>query len=271
MVRHGYGWWRRSVGLALALLLGNIGGVQPVHAQNWWPSRSIVDTPTAGLVPTGTFETRARIFPGGGVEVKLDVGIADWLSVGGSFGGLQIIGDGEVDWYPRPGFALKTRLIEETFTMPAVAFGVDTQGAGFYDEGRSRFQYKSRGVYGVLSKNYDLWGDFSVHGGINRSLEEKDDKDPNVFVGAEKSLGPVLALSMEYDLASNDNRDDGAYGKGRGYLNAMLGWSVAPQMEIRLVVRDMLDNSEAVDPSLSDVVVDEGWGREFTFSYTESF
>jgi len=264
------GWWR---GGALVVIVLAVTGMfsAPAAALGWWPSRFLVDTPTAGLVPAGTFETRARVFPGGGVEMRLDIGIADWLSLGGSFGGLQIIGDGEVDWYPQPGFAVKARLIQETYVMPAFAVGVDTQGAGFWDESRRRFQYKSRGIYGVVSKNYEWLGDLSFHGGMSRSLEEDDDRNPTAFAGLEKSLGPVLALSVEYDAALNDDRNDGAYGRGRGYLNGVLGWSVAPEMEIRLVVRDMLDNSETVDPALSDVVVDEGWGREFTFSYTESF
>jgi hypothetical protein len=42
-------------------------------------------------------------------------------------------------------------------------------------------------------------------------------------------------------------------------------------MELRVVVRDMLGNAESVDPTFSDVVVDEGWGREFAFSYVENF
>jgi hypothetical protein len=33
----------------------------------------------------------------------------------------------------------------------------------------------------------------------------------------------------------------------------------------------MLDNSELADPSLSDVVADEGWGREVGLSYFGTF
>jgi hypothetical protein len=248
------------------------GAVVPAsEAQVAWPARQIVDTPTAGMNQAGSFETRAQVFPGGGVALELEVGLAHWLSVGGAYGGLQIIGDGEPDWYPQPGFAVKARLVQETYYSPAFALGVDTQGSGYWDAGRERFQYKSRGFYGVVSKNYEWLGDLSLHGGLSRSLEDTDDRDPTGFVGLEKSLGTLLGLSVEYDLATNDNRDDGAYGKGRGYLNGVLRWNVDPRMEIRLVVRDMLSNSETVDPSDSDVVVDEGWGREFSFSYVETF
>jgi len=276
MGRWWMGWPRATVrAAAVALATGWValpaGAQEWSDGTDWWPARFLVDAPTAGLVPSGAFETRARMFPGGGVGLRLDIGLANWITVGGSFGGLQVIGDGEPDWYPEPAFAVKVRVVEESFMAPAIAIGVDTEGAGFWDEQRERYQYKSRGAYLVLSKNYAWLGDLSVHGGIGRSFEEHDDKDPSPFVGFAKSLGPLFSLNMEFDLGSNDNRDDGAYGKGRGYLNAVLAWSVNPQMEVRAVIRDMLGNAEAVDPHFSDVVVDEGWGREFALSYAKSF
>jgi hypothetical protein len=240
-------------------------------AQASSPERSLIDTPTAGLLPSGTFETRTRLFPGGGIDLRLEIGLGRWMSMGASWGGVQIIGDGGPDWYPEPGFFVKARIVEEDYAYPAIAIGIDTQGAGYYDDDRGRFQYKSRGFYAVASKNYAWYGDLTLHGGLSRSLEERDDKDVTPFLGLEKSIGGSFGVGLEYDLAWNDNRDDGAFGKGRGYLNGALRWSIAPQMQLRLVVRDMLGNSESVDPGFRDVIVDEGWGREFSFSYVESF
>jgi hypothetical protein len=234
-------------------------------------SRAIVDTPTAGLIPPGSFETRTRVFPGGGLQVGVDIGLTNWLGVGGSYGAMQIIGDGDPDWYPAPGFFVKARVIPETFVAPAIVLGLDTQGGGFYDDVRDRYQFKSRGVYAVASKNYAWLGDLSLHGGVSRSLEDRDDGDLTPFLGLEKSFGALWGLGVEYDLATNDNEKDGAYGRGRGYLNAALHWNFAPRMQLQVIVRDMLENSESIDPTLSDVVVDEGWGREFAFSYVESF
>lgn len=234
------------------------------------PPRVLVDTPTAGTVSAGSFDTRCKAFPGGGLELRVDIGLAHWLSLGGSYGGLQIIGDGDPDWNPEPGFSAKVRLIEEDYFLPALALGVDTQGAGYWDKARDRYQYKSRGIYAVVSKNYAWYGDLTLHGGVNRSFEG-DDENLNPFVGLEKSLGGFWSLALEYDSALNDDRDDGAYGKGRGYLNGAVSWNLSPEMQVRLVVRDMLRNSESVDPGLSDVVVDEGWGREVSFSYVERF
>ena len=106
-----------------------------------------------------------------------------------------------------------------------------------------------------------------MHGGASRSFESRDDGDPTLFGGFEKSLGPAAGLAMEFDAAANDNRQDGVYGRGRGYLNAVLRIRPAPRLELRIIVRDMLKNSELSDPRRSDVVVDEGWGREVALTY----
>ena len=260
-------------GCALLLVVWMVSDVAGTRAaaQDSIPSRTLVDAPTAGLVPRGSFETVARVFPAGGLEVRLDVGILRWLSLGASYGGLRIIGDGRPEWYPAPGFFAKLRVLEETYMLPAIAFGIDTRGAGYWDESRERFQFKSRGIYGVLSKNYDVWGDLALHLGIGRSLDEDGDNDLSPWLGAEKSLFRVFALAVEYDVATNDNRDDGVYGRGRGYLNGFVSWNIAPRMQVRFAVRDMLDNSESAGPGDSEVVADEGWGRELAFLYVESF
>ncbi len=266
----------RRARVIMLLLVGGIlasgpGAIRPAAAQDLAISRFLVDTPTAGLISEGAFETRARVFPGGGMDLRLEIGIAHWLTLGGAFGGVQIIGAGEPDWYPEPGFSLKVRVVEEGWTIPAIALGVDTQGAGYWDERAERFQYKSRGLFAVLSKNYMWYGDLTFHGGISRSLEEQDDRDPSPFIGVEKSIGTAWGIAFEYDAATNDNQKDGIFGRGRGYLNGAVRWSVAPAMEFRFVVRDMLENTEAVDPEFSDVVSDEGWGRELSFSHVERF
>ncbi len=231
------------------------------------PSIQLVDSPTSALPPHGAIVSRGKVFPGGGVEVRVDVGIVDRVSLGLGFAGLQVIGDGDPDWDPAPGWACRARVLEETWTLPAIAVGVDTRGAGFWDEDRDRFQFKSRGIYVVASKNYAFLGDLALSGGASRSFETEDDGDPTAFIGAEKSLGSRAGIAFEYDLAANDNRDDGVFGRGRGYVNAAVRFQPAPAVELRFVVRDMLDNSELDDPTRTDVVADEGWGREVSLSW----
>jgi hypothetical protein len=144
------------------------------------PPRLLVDIPTAGVLAPASFETRVRAYPGGGVEGP---GCrSPWrINIGASYGGLQIIGDGDPEWNPHIGLSAKIRIAEETYSTPAFALGVDTQGSGFYDKDLSRYQFKSRGVYAIASKNYAWLGDFTMHGGMSRSFEDQDDGDPTIF------------------------------------------------------------------------------------------
>ncbi|MEZ5065590.1 MAG: hypothetical protein R3B81_12730 [bacterium] len=268
-MRSGFALRTGAIGIATAI--GALVSATTSGAQEYLPARTLVDVPTAGLVPRGSYETRARVFPAGGLEARVDVGVLNWMSIGVAYGGLRIIGDGRPEWYPRPEFFGRVRVLEETWAWPAFAIGIDTQGAGFWDRSNKRYQFKSRGVYGVVSKNYDFGGDLSLHGGIGRSLDGDGDNTLTPFVGLDKNIFRVVSFAMEYDFAFNDNRDDGMYGQGKGYLNAVLRWNLAPQMQVRFAVRDMLDNSEAAIPGNGEVVVDEGWGRELSFSYVETF
>jgi hypothetical protein len=201
------GWWwvlglgAASLGATCALAAEPEGGAGPASD----PPTLLVDVPTAGLTGRGQVESHACVFPGGGIDLRVDVGLGSRVSVGAGYGGVQVIGDGEPEWYPRPGLALKVRLLEENWTLPALAAGIDTRGAGYWDKARDRFQFKSRGVYLVASKNYAFLGDLAFHGGANRSLEDEDDGDVTGFVGLEKSIGPWIGLGAEFDLALNDD------------------------------------------------------------------
>ena len=261
------GWWGRVLGAVAAGATCAFAEPGPPFDASA-PASYLIDAPTAGLPPHGIVEARAAVFPGGGVEVRVDAGLLDRVEVGMGFGGMKMIGDGQPDWYPRPGFALRARVLEESWTMPAISVGVDTRGGGFFDDDRDRFQFKSRGIFAVASKNYELLGDLALHGGVSRSLETEDDGDPTAFGGLDKSLGERAGIAVEYDLATNDDARDGVYGRGRGYLNAALRLRPAPQLELRLVVRDMLQNSERSDTAYGDVIADEGFGREISLTWT---
>jgi hypothetical protein len=269
----------RASRIGLGVILVGVGpGIDPALAQDERsngfldiPSRRIVDVPTAGLVPRGSYDARLGLLPNGGVQTWLEIGLANWIEAGASYGGQEIVGDGSPVWNPRIGLSCKVRALEETYTVPAVAVGIDTQGTGYYDDELDRYQFKSRGIFAVVSKNYAWLGDLGIHGGASRSLEDEDDGNPTFFVGMDKSLGRFVGLLVEYDAALNDDADDGVYGRGLGYMNAALRVTLVPQVELRLVARDLLGNTESAGPTESDLVVDEGVGREVDFAYRVTF
>lgn len=205
--------------------------------------RYLVDVPTAGMLAKGSFALDMDFYQEGGVLLGLSAGILDRLSFGVSYGGTHLIGSDEPVMNSAPGVNIKIRIIEENIALPAIVLGFDTQGRDGYVNALSRYAIKSPGVYAAASKNYALLGFFSIHGGANYSFErEDDDRDVNIFAGVEKSVGSVVSLLMEYNLGANDSNGK-ALGKGRGYLNAGLKWTVGGGLTLAVCLKDLARNS----------------------------
>jgi hypothetical protein len=208
--------------------------------------RYLIDVPTAGMIPHGALALDMDVYHGGGLLAGVSLGAFDWLLIGISYGGGNIIGNETPAWNTIPGFQCKVRLLNESVAFPALVFGFDSQGKELYDKTLSRYSVKSMGFYAVASKNYEVVGNLSFHGGINYSLERADgDKDPNIFLGAEKSIGPVLSVLGEYDLGWNDSNHQ-AFGKGRGYLNLSVRVSLGKGFSLGMNMKDILKNQQEV-------------------------
>jgi hypothetical protein len=209
--------------------------------------RYLVDIPTAGMVPTRSLAIDIDFYQEGGVVVGISAGILDRLSFGVSYGGSKLLGPDKPVMNPTPCANIKARIIEENITLPAIAIGFDSQGRDGYLKTLDRYQIKSPGFYAIASKNYALLGFFSIHGGVNYSLERADgDKDINIFAGVEKTLGSILSIVMEYNLASNDNTGK-AIGRGRGYLNSGIRWSVGGGLTLGVNLKDIIKNGGDVN------------------------
>ncbi|MBI4552706.1 MAG: hypothetical protein HY710_10625 [Candidatus Latescibacteria bacterium] len=208
------------------------------------PPQQLIDLPTAGVLPKGHTSLTLRVFSNGGLLGELSAGVLEHLALGLSFGGENIIGTGKVTWNPRPEVAIKYQLIEEDEHFPAIAIGFDSQGLGRYDDVLDRYQIKSRGFYGVASRNFAFLGTLGLHAGANYSLENTDASGRfDLFVGADKSINPNLTVLGEYDFAMNDNRARAAgYGRKRGYFNAGVRLMVGGRLGIEFDLRNLFDN-----------------------------
>ncbi len=207
-------------------------------------TQDLVECPTAGLLPRGSFALDLRMFSEGGLLAGVDVGLTDSFLVGLCFGGTQIIGNQPVIWNPTVGVAVRIRLFDEGQLYPAVAVGFDSQGFGKYHKELKRYTTKSKGFYLALSKGYSFLGTCGLHAGVNYSLEKGDeDKDLSGYFGLDKHLGPDLVMVAEYDLAGNDNGEN-ALSSGGGYLNAGLRWTFASRLNLELDVKDLLRNAK---------------------------
>ncbi len=223
--------------------------------------RYMVDFPTAGLPPKGGFYVDADIYGEGGVLFYLGVGFARYFSFGISYGGLRIIGSGDPQMNPQPGVQLKARIVEESFVVPAIALGFDSQGRGAYLDSLDKYLIKSRGIYAVASKNWDLLGPFSLHGGLSYSLESDDNNSATIFLGAIKTFGGFLDLRGEYDFAINDSWADNPHISDEGLLNMSVVWHVNPSFSIGLEVRDILSGNKVDFDDLRE------WNRGLSIEY----
>lgn len=206
--------------------------------------RNLIDIPTAGILEKGNVGLTTDIMPAGVLVTKIEVGVFENFSFGISYGGNNIIGRGKITGYKLPGINIRARIFNESEALPAILIGFDSQGKGEFDKNINRFQIKSPGLFAAVSKNFDFYGYFSIHGSINYSFERDDsDKDLNLGFGFEKTLGSKISFMGEYDFAINDNNSN-SFGDGTGYLNLGLRWSVGEGLTLGLNLRDLLDNKK---------------------------
>jgi len=230
---------------AITLFLSTLNFAQGSAGTNAkFEYRSLIDMQTAGILEKGYVGVGIDVLPKGILISAIEVGVFNNFSFGISYGALNVIGSGIVNFYPLPGVYAKARIIDEFETMPAIAIGFDSQGKGEYFSDQNRYEIKSPGFFVATSKNFELLGYFSIHATINYTLERDDnDKDLNLAIGAEKTIGSKVSLYSEYDFALNDNNPL-SFGSGKGYLNFGLRWSITEGFTVGLDLRDVLNNQK---------------------------
>lgn len=208
--------------------------------------RFLVDIPTAGLLDRGSFAFDANFFQQGGILLGLSAGVLDRLNFGISYGGTHIIGAEKPQWNKLPGVNIKFRLFDESELIPAITLGFDSQGKESYIDSLNRYTIKSPGFFVAGSKNYEILGYLSIHGGINYSLERDDgDKDINAFIGIEKTMGSDISIMLEHDFGFNDSNRR-ALGRGRGYLNFGVRWSLGSGFTFGVDLKDIIKNQRHI-------------------------
>jgi hypothetical protein len=204
--------------------------------------RYLIDMPAAGVVDRGMVAVNFDFMPQGAVLGKIDVGVFENFCFGVSYGGANVIGSGDVDWYKNPGVNVKLKLLSESLVTPSLSFGFDSQGKGVFFDSTNRYEIKSPGVFIAGSKNFAFLGYMGLHATINYTLEEDDgDNFVNLMLGFEKTIGSQVSFMIDYNFAFNDNSTE-YFGKGDGYLNLGVRWNPAPGFTLGFDLRDLLDN-----------------------------
>lgn len=229
--------------LTAVVLLGAVAA--PAFGQEF-EEILLVDSPSAGILPHGAYLFQGSFGPRSSLVFGVKIGFHDRLMVGVSFGMQEFIGTGDIDLNDRPGFEARIRLIEETLRGPALAVGIDTQGEDAYLEDDERYERKSKGFYAVISKNYRLLSDFSVHGGVNYSLEDEDESGVNLFGGMSIELIAGFSVLLDYNAALDDRNPDVASSRtrGRGYLDSGIRFDYMENLRLKVLFKDLLGNYE---------------------------
>ncbi|MCK5147839.1 hypothetical protein KAR48_13865 [bacterium] len=206
----------------------------------------LINLPSATMPAQGSIHTYLRMYPQGGFQAAILVGLSERFSIGVSYGGENIIGQGDVNLNPQPAVHIRYSLFKEMMLFPAIVLGFNSQGDGAWDSSLKRYAVKSRGFYAVASKNTSFLGGIGLHAGLNYSVEVDDgDRNINFFAGCHKWLNQDIVLLGEYDLAINDNSDK-ALGSGKGYLNAGVRWVFAERFFVEFAWKNILENGERV-------------------------
>jgi hypothetical protein len=223
-------------------------------------SRYLYNMPTAGMLKRGTYAAEGWVFAGGGAMATASVGLGERISFGISYGAGNLIGTGNPNWNPLPAVMLRYRLIDEEITMPAIVLGFESQGRGNYISDAKRYERKSPGFFAVASKNFSLLGFLTLHGGLNYSLENTDDKDLNFFLGAEKTIGKDISVYLQYDAGMNDN-SAASLGNGKGFVDAGLRVSLGAGLILEANLINLNNNFKTI-PAVS---------RSFRLEYIAAF
>lgn len=227
--------------------------------------RRVIDAPTASTLPRGVFEVDGRVYPSGGAQLALNIGVFSRFMFGIAYGAQNLVSDDSPKWNPRVEFFTKYKIFDENWYMPAIAVGYDRQGYGPYHDSLDRYLIKSKGFFAVATKTYSLSGlAAGFHGGVNYNPfegEKDGDQSPSFFVGQDTRISNYVAFLAEYDFAFDDDKNQQLFGRGWGYFNLGVRWLFSENLWLEADFRDMFRNRTGVG----------SFGRELRLIYVESF
>lgn len=201
----------------------------------------IIDMPTAGILAKGYYSVYMNFFSGGGLASEFVIAPFININLGIGFSSTNFIGSGDINSPDIPSFNLKARILDEKLTLPAIVIGVNTFGRGNFSRASKRFEVMSPGIYAVASKSFESLLGFSyLHIGLGYSLEPKPhDRTPNLFFGAEQTLGQVITLTGELNFNFHESHPDL---DKKAIVSTSIRFSPTTNITLELQIRDLLEN-----------------------------
>ncbi len=217
---------------------------------------TLVTMPIAGSLEKGSSLTELRLLPDGGLLANLSVGLSSRFMFGLSYGGDKVIGSGEIitqDWL---GASVRYRALDETMVLPAFSIGYNSQGGKINETGL--------GFYLVASKNYEFFGNFGIHVGLSKSLnnieneENENGEKINLFFGLDKDVNKDFAVIWEYNAGWNNDKI-----VRLGEFNWGFRWTFAQKLYLELDMADV--------PLKKSTKLFVDANREFKITFVEYF
>ena len=206
--------------------------------------RYIVDMPTAGLLRNLNFALNSQLVSNGGFLFDATFAFFNFINVGICYGGSGVIGSETMNLQSIPGFHLKGRILDETQTSPALVLGINTQGKGRYFHDKKRYEQLSPGFYAAVSKSY-TWqlGDIAVHGGMNYTFEDPNNRGINFYAGAEHTIYKYATAIIEINPNFNDSHS--AIWKDKPFmLNGAIRFGISSNSTVEIQFKDFLRSSK---------------------------
>lgn len=207
----------------------------------------IVREPTAGVVAPRTYYAFMSTFPHDGLRFALTVGLVSDLMLGVGYGGWNVTGIDDAEWFDHAFFKVRFRFLDESLSFPALAIGYDAEEEQYRAGGiYSRHQ---RGFYMVGSKNFRTTvGDLAFHAGA--SLSPKHPEHAGCWIGADASLPAGFGLAVDYDPATSEDPEV-RFDESGGFLQAEVFWESYGQVRVSIQFLDLLEAGGSTYRSLS--------------------
>lgn len=206
----------------------------------------VAGEPTAGVIAPRTFNVAMSTFPTTGLKFSVTAGILPRFMAGLGFGGWNITGTSDPDWFDEVYLKARFRIFDEKQTFPAIALGYDNEE----EHSRSGAEYlrPARDFYLVFSKNFIGWGgDMGFHFGVNLTSDDND--HIGSWLGVDKSFPGGFGVAADWDLATNG--DTGyRFDKTGGFVDIEVYWESFGQVRIGLRFSDILETGGAPYRSL---------------------
>lgn len=207
----------------------------------------VAGEPTAGVIAPRTFNVAMNTFPVNGLRFSVTAGVVPRFMAGLGFGGWNITGSSDPEWFDTVYLKARLRILDEKRTFPAIAFGYDNEEE--HSTAGVEYVRPERGFYVVFSKNFAGWGgDTGIHAGLSLSTDNSD--HAGCWVGLDKSFPGGFGAAVDWDLGTN-GAEEYRVDKTGGFVTVETYWESFGQVRIGLRFCDVLETAGSPYRSLA--------------------